>query len=220
MTRQTVLVVTADVGLRASVVAALGAHGYNVLTAGTYGEGRKLLVDWQPDVLVTSVRLREHNGLQLAIVSRSSSVLTKTIVIGYGDRVLEADARQVGALYLTNPAIDDVLAAVDNAIHRRERKWPRARANIVARAAEQSVRLVDVSYGGFRMELPLGTELPSGDAFDLEVGKLRVSASPVWIKEQTGNEHVWCGATVTGNDESSHAWREFVDDAVGLQLGQ
>jgi DNA-binding response OmpR family regulator len=219
MTRRTVLVVTADAGLRASVVAALGAHGYNVLTAGTYGEGRKLLVDWQPDVLVVSVRLGEHNGLQLAIVSRSSSVLTKTIVIGYADRVLEADARQVGALYLTNPDIDDVLAAVDNAINRRERKWPRARANIVARAADQSVRLVDVSYGGFRMELPSGTEFPGTDAFDLEIGNLRVSASPVWMKEQTGYERVWCGATVA-NDESSLAWREFVDDAVGLQLGQ
>jgi DNA-binding response OmpR family regulator len=220
MTRRTVLVVTADAVLRASVVAALGSHGYNVLTAGTYGEGRKLLVDWQPDVLVTSVRLREHNGLQLAIVSRSSSVLTKTIVIGYADRVLEADAREVGALYLTNPGIDDLLAAVDSAIHRRERKWPRARANIVARAADHSVRLVDVSYGGFRMELAPGTDLPSADAFDLEIGSLRVSALPVWMKQQTGNERVWCGATVAANDESNLAWREFVDDAVGLELGQ
>lgn len=221
MTVQTVLVVSADAPLLSSTAEALGALGYNVLTAATYREGRKLLLDWQPEVLVTTVRLHEHNGLHLAIASRAFSVLTKTIVIGYGDPVLEVDARQAGAVYLVEPETDEVIAAVENAILRRERKWPRARANLAARAADRTVRLVDLSYGGFRMELASGAEWPAADAFDLTIGAVRVAAQPVWTRQPDGHERLWCGATVAGNgDETNLAWRELVDDALGLQPGQ
>jgi len=221
MTPRTVLIVAAEAALRDSVIAALGTQGYSVSGAATFTEGRRLLVELQPEVLVTTVRLHEYNGVHLAIVSRASSVLTKTIVIGYGDPVLEAEARQAGAVYLVEPEIDDVVAAVDNAIHRRERKWPRVRANIAARAADHSVRLVDLSYGGFRMEIASGTELATVEGFDLMIGSVRVSALPVWMKEQGGNERLWCGATVAGDDESNPAWREIVDDALGrLHVGQ
>jgi DNA-binding response OmpR family regulator len=215
MTQRTVLVVTPDASLLSSVATALDSHGYKVLTARTYNEGRKLLIDWQPDVLVTTVRLEDHNGLHLAIVSRLSSVLTKTIVIGYADPVLQSEARQAGALYLTDPDTDGVLAAIESAIHRRERKWPRARANITAVAADQTVRLVDLSYGGFRIELDPGTALPASDAFDLTVGGLRVAALPVWMKQMAGNERVWCGATLAENGETQSGWRELVDGALG-----
>jgi DNA-binding response OmpR family regulator len=218
MTLRTVLVVTADASLRTSLASALGARGFKVLMADTFGEGRKLLIDWQPDVLVTSVRLHEHNGLHLAIVSRLSSVLTKTIVIGYADTVLQAEARQAGALYLAHPDVDELIAAVENAIQRRERRWPRARANITARAADQIVQLVDLSYGGFRIELGPGTALPSAERFDLMVGDLRVAALPVWMKQQTATERVWCGATVAENGETHLAWREFVDNALSQAI--
>ena len=215
MTLRTVLVVTADESLRTSVAEAVAARGYKVLGAATFAEGRKLLIDWQPDVLVTAIRLQDHNGLHLAIVSRLSSVLTKTIVIGYADRVLEAEAKNAGALYLTNPQPDDIVRAIENAIQRRERRWPRAQTNITARAADQMVRLVDMSYGGFRIEFAPGAQLPGSEQFDLTVGGLRIAALPVWVKQQPVNERIWCGAAVADNGESSMAWREFVDSALG-----
>jgi len=218
MTLRTVLLVTAEAPLRTSLASALGARGFKVLLADTFAEGRKLLIDWQPDVLVSSVRLREHNGLHLAIVSRLSSVLTKTIVIGYADPVLQAEARQAGALFLADPNADEVVDAVENAIQRRERRWPRARANITARAADQVVQLVDLSYGGFRIELAPGTALPRPEGFDLMVGELRIPALPVWMKQQATNERVWCGATVAENGESHLAWREFVDNVLGQAI--
>jgi DNA-binding response OmpR family regulator len=213
MTLRTVLVVTTDALLCASLASALSARGFKVLTADTFAEGRKLLIDWQPDVLVTSVRLREYNGLHLAVVSRQSSVLTKTIVIGYADPVLQAEARQASARYLTDPSVDDVVAAVENAIQRRERRWPRSRTNITARAADQVVQLVDLSYGGFRMELPAGVELSTSERFDLMVGSLRIAALPVWMK-QSISDRLWCGATVADNGEINLAWREFVDNTL------
>ena len=207
--------VTPDEALRSSVAETLGGRGYKVLTAATFAEGRKLLIDWQPDVLATTVRLQDHNGLHLAIVSRLSSVLTKTIVIGYADPVLQADAHKAGALYLVDPSADDLTAAIQDAIQRRERKWPRARANITARAADQPVRLVDLSYGGFRIEVAPGATFPRGEGFDLTVGDLRIAALPVWTKQQTSHDHLWCGATVAENGEGYLAWREFVDSALG-----
>jgi len=218
MTLRTVLVATTDTSLGASLAFALGARGFKVLTADTFAEARKLLIDWQPDVLVTSVRLREHNGLHLAIVSRLLSVLTKTIVIGYADPVLEAEARQAEALYLPDATTEDLVAAVENAIQRRERRWPRSRTNITARAADQVVQLVDLSYGGFRMEMPAGAALSASERFDLMVGSLRFGALPVWMKQQSINERIWCGATVADDGESSHAWREFVDNALSQAI--
>lgn len=174
-----------------------------------------MLIDWQPDVLVTTVRLEEHNGLHLAIVSRLSSVHTKTIVIGYGDPVLEAESRQAGAIYLTTSDPEVIVAGVDSAIRRRERRWPRARTNITARVADHPVRLVDLSYGGFRIELGESASLPDKESFDLTVGGLRIAALPVWTKPQPVEQRVWCGAAVTQNGESYVAWREFVDSALG-----
>lgn len=215
MSRRTVLVVAAEAPVRGSVTAALGRLSYEVLTADAFVEGRRLLVDRQPDVLVTSVRLREHNGIHLAIVSRIASALTKTIVIGYGDPVLQGEARQVGAVYLIDPTADEIAAAVETAVHRRERRWPRARANISALAANQAVRLVDLSYGGFRIELAPGSALPADAGFDLTVGGVRVTALPVWMKAQSAGESIWCGATVDGHEDRNMAWRNLVDGALG-----
>jgi DNA-binding response OmpR family regulator len=211
-------VVSADRSLCDSVSSALSARGFKVLTAETFTEGRKLLIDWQPDVLVTSVRLREHNGLHLAVITRLSSVMTKTIVLGYADPVLQAEARNAEAHYLTDPTADQVVTAVEGAIQRRERKWPRARTNITARAADEIVQLVDLSYGGFRMELPADTALSRSEQFDLMVGSLRIAALPVWMKQQAVSARVWCGATVADDGDSSLAWREFVDNTVSQAI--
>jgi DNA-binding response OmpR family regulator len=215
MTLRTVLVVTGDEPLRSAVTSAMGERGYKVLTAATFAEGRKLLIDWQPEVLVTTVRLQDHNGLHLAIVSRLSSVLTKTIVVGYADTVLQAEARNAGALYLTDPTPDQVITAIESAVARHQRRWPRAQTNITARAEDEVVRLVDMSYGGFRLELAPGTVLAGRDRFDLTVGGLRVAALPVWMKQQPSDERVWCGAALADDGEAHMAWREFVDSALG-----
>jgi DNA-binding response OmpR family regulator len=215
MPERTVLVVTPEALLRDPVAASLASKGYKVLTATAFPEARRLLIDWQPDVLVTAVRLREHNGLHLAVVARSSSVLTKAIVLGYADPVLQAEAHQVGAVYLVDPSADEIIATVESALHRRERRWPRARANIVAKAADETVRLLDVSYGGFRMELPSSAALARAEGFDLMVRDLRIPALPVWMKRTPDEEHLLCGAALAADHQQMEAWRAFVDATVG-----
>jgi DNA-binding response OmpR family regulator len=213
MSHRTVLIVLTEAPVRTSIATALTAQGYEVLTATTFHEGRRLLLERRPEVLVTALRLHEHNGIHLAVVSRLRSSNTRTIVIGYGDPVLAAEAGQAGAVYLTNPDNDEVLAAVANALHRRERRWPRARANITAVAADRHVRVLDVRYGGFRIEFDPGAAPPDGDGFDLQVGDLSVYASRVWMKQQA-NERFSCGAAISNELQKSAAWRELVDEAL------
>ena len=215
MTQRTVLLVTADESLRATVAAALDVHSYKVLTAASFADGRKRLVEVQPDVLVTSVRLQEHNGLHLAIVGRMSSAVTKTIVIGYADRVLESEAHQIGAVYLADPDVHQIVSAIEELVPRPERRWPRARTNIAARAGDRTVTVVDLSYGGFRLELEPGSLLGDGERFDLTVGDLRVAALPVWVRNEPVEHRQWCGAAVAEHEQSSPAWRHFVDQAMG-----
>jgi DNA-binding response OmpR family regulator len=213
MSQRTVLIVLTEAPVRTSVAAALSAQGYEVLVATTFQEGRRLLLERRPEVLVTALRLHEHNGIHLAVVSRLRSANTRTIVLGYGDPVLEAEAGQAGAVYLRDATNDDVLAAVSTALHRRERRWPRARANLTALAADQTVRLLDVSYGGFRIEFSPGAAPPAGDGFDLQIGGLSVYASAVWMKQQA-NERLSCGAAISSELQKSEAWRELVDEAL------
>jgi DNA-binding response OmpR family regulator len=215
MPERTVLVVTPDALSRDPVAAGLAGRGFRVLTAAAFAEARRLLIDWQPDVLVTAVRLREHNGLHLAVVSRSSSVLTKSVIIGYADPVLQAEAHQIGAVYLVEPSAEDVIATVETVLRRRERRWPRGRANIVAKAADETGRLLDVSYGGFRIELPSTATLSGSGGFDLTVRDLRIPALPVWMKRVSDEDRLWCGAAVAADEAQAQAWRAFVDEAVG-----
>lgn len=58
----------------------------------------KVHLDMEPDLLITELKLREHNGLHLALRAQSKSV--PAIVIGDPDPVLERDASELGATYM------------------------------------------------------------------------------------------------------------------------
>ena len=79
--------------------------GYMVTTAGSFEEGLKAVQQPHcPEVLVVDVRLKDFNGLQLAILARQQRPDTRIIVTsGWDDPVLRADAEQCGAAYLCKP---------------------------------------------------------------------------------------------------------------------
>ena len=80
----------------------LADAGYVTLGATSFEDGRRLLLAPPvPDVVVADVRLGKYNGLQLAVLRPQA---TAAIVIsGHWDEVLEAEARQHGAVYLQKP---------------------------------------------------------------------------------------------------------------------
>jgi DNA-binding response OmpR family regulator len=82
----------------------LGGAGFEVLSAGTFEEGRRLADTGDPDLLLVDVRLSEFNGLQLAVRSRLEYPHRPVIVMtGHSDPVLEAEARRHGAEFVEKP---------------------------------------------------------------------------------------------------------------------
>jgi DNA-binding NtrC family response regulator len=86
----------------------LADAGYVTLGATSFEDGRRLLLAPPvPDVVVADVRLGRYNGLQLAVLRPQA---TAAIVIsGHWDEVLEAEARQHGAVYFQKPLASPAL---------------------------------------------------------------------------------------------------------------
>ena len=72
--------------------------------------------------------------------------------------------------------------------------------------------VVDVSYGGLRLELPDGDGLP--DSFDVEVAGigLHLEVEAVWLQTLSEAPGTICGATlVVEHTPSARTWRAIVD---------
>jgi DNA-binding NtrC family response regulator len=86
----------------------LAAAGYEALGATSFEEGRRLLLAPPvPDVVVADVRLGKYNGLQLVVLR--PQVTSAIVISGHWDEVLEAEARQHGAVYLQKPLVTSAL---------------------------------------------------------------------------------------------------------------
>jgi len=85
--------------------------GHDVVVRTDFASARAELDRQPPDLLISQVRLGAFNGLHLAIRAQGLGLPTQTILIGQRDAVLESDARQQHARYLTWPVDEDSLAA-------------------------------------------------------------------------------------------------------------
>jgi two-component system, NtrC family, response regulator GlrR len=82
----------------------LTGAGYEVLSAGTFEEGRHLADAGNPDLMLIDIRLGDYNGLQLAVRERVNHPGRPVIVMtGHSDPVLEAEARRHGAEFVEKP---------------------------------------------------------------------------------------------------------------------
>ena len=100
----TVLVVESAREMSTSVVDVLRRANYRVTHVASYADGRAQLAARSPDLLIADVRLGAFNGLQLVIERCVSdpgrpSIVTDTCL----DRVLEIEARRLGAAYVVKP---------------------------------------------------------------------------------------------------------------------
>src|ERR1700730_10713810 len=77
--------------------------GYDVLTATTFAVAKTRIVE-PLDVLIVDVRLRDFNGLQLAVQARAIHPGIRIVVVsGWDDPVLTREAEACGALFLPKP---------------------------------------------------------------------------------------------------------------------
>ena len=217
--RHKILVVDDNDAARTGLVQILERADFEVHSAATFSDGRALLLAEQPDLLIADVRLGEFNGLQLLASATSST--PAIVVTGYPDAVLEADARRMGADYLVKPVSPGALVELirrkltpSESIFKQARRWQRKQVSgtLPALVGDEPARIVDVSYGGVRLEIERRPERPVPASFllDLPDAGLSVPVDVVWAT-RLGKEHWVCGATLAAGEQVARAWHGLVD---------
>jgi DNA-binding response OmpR family regulator len=211
-----ILVLDDDDNALSGIVEMLRDADHHVTAAATYDAAKRLLAVSQFDLLVSDVRLRSFNGLHLVKQSRSDHPEMAVIIItGYDDPMVDLEAHRYHAELVRKPikpseflkTVGKTLAAVH-----RQRRWPRKRVIGGFRVTidGRPAAVVDVSYGGLRIELPDERELPP--AFDVEVTGigLHLEVQPVWTL--SGGPGTVCGAALAAeHSPSARTWRAIVD---------
>jgi CheY-like chemotaxis protein len=214
--RYKVLVLEDDENALAGIAELLTETGCEVTAASAYEDAKRLLTLGNYDLFITDVRVRSYNGLHLVMKLRKESPETAIIIMtGYDEPLMELEASRYNAIFVKKPlkpgmlldAVKRSLASV-----RRPRRWPRTRVvgGFRVTAAGRPAAVVDVSYGGLCLEIPMTESLPS--TFDVEVSGigLHLIVEPVWASAAHGA--VLCGAALASETTAAaRTWREIVD---------
>jgi DNA-binding response OmpR family regulator len=213
-----ILVLDDDEHALSGIVELLRDAGHNVTGAATYDAAKRLLAVSPFDLLVSDVRLRSFNGLHLVMQTRMDHPETAIIIItGYDDPLIDLEAHRYSASLVRKPIRPaEFLQRVNEALSqvRRQRRWPRKRVigGFRVTVKGRPAAVVDVSYGGLRLELPEGEKLP--EAFDVEVAGigLHLEVQSVWLSSSAERSGSIVGATLSAeHTPSARTWRAIVD---------
>jgi DNA-binding response OmpR family regulator len=213
-----ILVLDDDEQALSGIVELLRDAGHHVTGAATYDAAKRLLAVTVFDLLITDVRLRAFNGLHLVMQTHADHPETAIIIItGYDDPMIDLEAHRYHAELVRKPIRPaEFMRLVESCLTRvrRQRRWPRKRVvggfRVTVKGRQAAV--VDVSYGGLRIELPDGEPLP--DSFDVEVTGigLHLEVEPVWSHSAGTTPGTVCGATIAAeHTPSARTWRAIVD---------
>ena len=204
------------------MVGVLKAGRYRTLTAPGFERALHLMDSLRPDLLITVVRLGTFNGLQLVVLGRATNPRMAALVLDdRPDEGLELEAIVAGATAcLCKPVgAADLLARVAEALATRERRWwgrtPLA-GHVLIDIGAGTARLLDISYGGFRLESKT-MHLHPILKLELPVLGLSLNARRVW-SNRTKSDTVWsCGAALVAphDSEGTQRWRRLVDTIRG-----
>jgi DNA-binding response OmpR family regulator len=213
-----ILVIDDDENALAGLVELLQDADYEVDASATYDAARDLLARAPYDLLITDVRLRGFNGLNLVKKFRGAYPEMAVIIIsGYEEPLMQLEASRYQATFVAKPIkprefLETVVSALAHV--RRERRWPRKRVvgGFRVMVAGRPAAVVDVGYGGLRLEVPNGTELPSSFAVELAGIGLQLQVQPVWSCPSNNTNCTMYGAALaTDGTPATDTWRTIVD---------
>ena len=213
-----ILVLDDDEHALSGIVELLRDAGHHVTGAATYDAAKRLLSTSPFDLLVSDVRVRSFNGLHLVMQTRMDHPDTAIIIItGYDDPLIDLEAHRYRADLIRKPIQPaEFRQRVDAALRQvhRQRRWPRKRVVGGFRVTIQGrpAAVMDVSYDGLRLELPVDEGLP--DVLDVEVAGigLHLEVQPVWSQAVPETSRMLCGATLASeHTPSARTWRAIVD---------
>ena len=213
-----ILVLDDDENALAGIVELLLDAEYRVTGASTYEEAKGLLEASAYDLLITDVRLRGFNGLNLVMKCRTDYPDMAVIIIsGYDERMMDLEAGRYQAVFVGKPirptAFLETVAQCLSTV-RRERRWPRKRVlgGFRVTVAGKPAAVVDVSYGGLRLEVPTGTNLAQSFPVELAGIGLQFDVQTVWSCPADNRNYMLCGAALASDQTAAaHTWRAIVD---------
>lgn len=152
--------------------------GYQVQTAASVAAAKPLLTSFQPDLLMTDMRLPDGLGLDLLVELRQRGGGTRALVVtAYGSTQNAVDALRAGAFdYLTKP--------VDPTQLRRA-----VAAALASRAPEDKhidAAHMGISTGGEQALARLVGSSPAMQAIHQRIRKVAPSMAPVLIQGESG----------------------------------
>jgi CheY-like chemotaxis protein len=217
------LIVDTDRAALGSTASWLRGANLETTTASSFEEARDLLHDDEFDLLITALRLGPYNGIHLVLLARQRSPAIRAVVTHeVANGALAEEVRGEGTYGLLAKPLSraGVLRAAglvaDPAVASPTRRWPRVALGsaCAARVAEEPARLLDVSYGGVRVEVWGHRRSGTGSVIRLDVLRPAVSVlvRPVWLRPSSSLGSWWWGAEVVESDPRvSVQWRSFVD---------
>jgi len=213
-----ILVLDDDENALSGIVELLLDADYQVTGAATYEAAKRQLTAGPFDLLITDVRLRGYNGLNLVMKCRSDFPDMAVIIIsGYDEPLMDLEASRYQASFIGKPIrpsafLETVAHCLANV--RRERRWPRKRVlgGFRVTAAGRPAAVVDVSYGGLRLKVSSETNLAQSFPVELSGIGLQFDVQAVWsCPTDTGNS-LLCGAAIASDQSAAtYTWRAIVD---------
>ena len=97
--RHHVVIVAQNPALATALLSWLGSAGYELAIVTTFAAAKALL-ETRPALVISELKLGEYNGLHLALKARAVGI--PAIIVGPQDPVLQKDADDLGATYLTS----------------------------------------------------------------------------------------------------------------------
>ena len=214
-----ILIVEDDDANRSGLVQLVHGAGYDAIGAATFEHGRQLLLAESPDLLITDIRLEGFNGLQLIITQLHP--IPAIVITGFADRILETEAKHLGADYLVKPFSPSALLTLiaeklkPKVMFDVERRWTRKRVTegLFAQLETARARVVDVSYGGLRLEVQDDGADPLPPAFEVTLPTKDVAVHVELVWQSKTPEGTWlCGAALSHIDTvTAQAWHGLVD---------
>ncbi|MDQ3347433.1 MAG: response regulator [Acidobacteriota bacterium] len=213
-----ILVLDDDDNALEGILELLRDAGYVVVGATSFDAAKKLLAAETYDLLIADVRLRGYNGLHLVQQTRRDRPEMGTMIMtGYDDTMMELEAGRYGSAFIHKP-IDAAafLQAVGKSLAdvRRQRRWERKRflGGFRVTANGRPAAVLDVSYGGLRLEVPQGDTMPSRFGVDIAAIGLHLDVDSVWCQATPDGGSVMCGAALASDSSpAAETWRTIVD---------
>ena len=216
MSAPRVLVVDDDVVSVGKTLRWLRTSGYLGAGAASAERAQTLLRNGTFDLMMVKTRLPFVGGVRLMQLACAERPGLRVLLIGERPNGrLELEARRCGGQYVLEPNSRKALAEAISSMLPNARplqRWPRKylARHFPVRVRDGEALLVDVSYGGFCVEMPAAEGEPP-DTFDVAVDAfdLEVHAKAIWC--QRHEDRVRCGAMLVARSETDARWRLLVD---------